>query len=407
MGWINSGISRVFRVLSYSTKTSPSKIVPDTLPIRVPRNAAPKASILPILNQWLQEGKPIKQSLRQTLIRQLRRFRRYNHALQVSEYMSEEMKYDISIGDMAVRLNLISKVHGIDEAEKYFDSLPETMKTFQVYGNYEMLDVLMQEMKEKGSKHDSFTNNIRLNAYASSSDIEGMEKFLAKIENESSIDWHAYVVAANAYLKAGITEKALQMLNRAEQLVTSETRRHAYEIFLSIYTNLGRKDEVYRIWKLYGKFLNSGYLCMIGSLTKLDDLDGAEKILAEWESGQTVYDARIPNLMISAYCKKGLIGKAEPYTNRLIERGVIKESDAFILNSLATGYQIDGQTAKAAETLKKAILASISGWKPNLVTLAACLRFLKGENNIEAAEELLQLLRVRCHLSTDVYDRLV
>ncbi|XWS39466.1 hypothetical protein CRYUN_Cryun18bG0056700 [Craigia yunnanensis] len=405
--WTNSGISRVFRVLSYSTKTLSSTTSPsnatDSLHIRISRAGDPKASIVPVLNQWLEEGKHVKQS--------------------VSEWMSEEMNYDISIGDMAIRLDLISKVHGLDQAEKYFDSLPDTMRTFQVYGallncyaynkgldkaeatmqdmrelgfpinaisynvmlniychlgKYEKLDVLMQEMEEKGIKHNAFTNNIRLNAYASSPDRGDGE-----IPGQDG---------------------------KAEQIVTRETRKHAYEVFLTVYTNLGRKDEVYRIWKLYGnlgKFLNSGYLCMISSLIKLDDFDGAEKILAEWESGYSFYDSRIPKVMISAYCKRGFIEKAEAYTNSLIGRSVIKEPDAFILNSLATGYQIDGQMAKAVETLKKAILASISGWKPNIVTLAACLKFLEGEINIEAAEEILQLLRVGGHFSTDVYDRLV
>lgn len=92
-----------------------------------------------------------------------------------------------------------------------------------------------------------------------------MEKFLTTIENdvEVSVDWHAYVAAASAYLKARLTEKALEMLSRAEQLVTQASRKHAYEIFLTLYTNLGRKDDVYRIWRLYGnlgKFFNSSYL---------------------------------------------------------------------------------------------------------------------------------------------------
>ncbi|MBA0620907.1 hypothetical protein Godav_006574 [Gossypium davidsonii] len=459
--WTYSCISRILRVVAYSTNTlspnaSPSK-PPDTLPIRVSRSGHPKASIVPVLNQWLEEGKAIKQSMLQTIIRHLRSFGRFKQALEVSEFMSEEMRYGISVGDMAVRLDLISKVHGIEQAEKYFDSLPDTMRTFQVYGallncyahhkclekaeatlqimresghlsnavsynvmlnlysrlgKHDKLDVLMQEMKEKGVKHDAFTNNIRLNAYASSSDIEGMEKFLTTIENdvEVSVDWHAYVAAASAYLKARLTEKALEMLSRAEQLVTQASRKHAYEIFLTLYTNLGRKDDVYRIWRLYGnlgKFFNSGYLCMISSLVKLDDLDGAERILAEWESGYSYYDARIPNVMISAYCRRGFIKKAEAYTVSLIERGVIKEPDAFILNSLATGYQMDGQMSKAVETMKAAILSSSSGWKPNLCTLAACLKFLEGEDNLEAAKELLQLLQVRGHLSNDVYNGLV
>ncbi|KAE8736388.1 putative pentatricopeptide repeat-containing protein [Hibiscus syriacus] len=458
--WTYSSISRILRVMAYSTKTlsrpSPSKS-PDTLHTRVSRSGDPKSSVVPVLNQWLEEGKPMKQSTLQVIIRHLRSFRRYKHALEVSEYMSEEMKYNISVGDMAVKLDLISKVHGLDQAEKYFNSLPEAMKTFQVYGallncyanheclekaedtfqimrksglpifavsynvmlnlynhlgKHEKLDALMQEMTDKGIKHNAFTNNIRLNAYASSYDIEGMEKFLTRMENDAeiSMDWNAYVIASNAYLKAKLTVKALQMLSRAEQLVPQSSRKHAYEVFLTIYTNLGRKEDVYRIWNLYrnlGKFFNSGYLCMISSLVKLDDLDGAEKVLAEWEIGCSFCDARIPNVMISAYCKKGYVEKAEAYTKRLIERGVIKEPDAFILNSLATGYQMDGQMAEAVETLKAAISCSNSRWKPNTGTLAACLKFLERENNLEAAKELLELFNVKGHLSIDAYDRLV
>ncbi|TYJ05213.1 hypothetical protein E1A91_A12G149700v1 [Gossypium mustelinum] len=70
----------------------------------------------------------------QTIIRHLCSFGRFKQALEVSEFMSEEMRYGISVGDMAVRLDLILKVHGVEQAEKYFDSLPDTMRTFQVYG---------------------------------------------------------------------------------------------------------------------------------------------------------------------------------------------------------------------------------------------------------------------------------
>ncbi|KAH1074066.1 hypothetical protein J1N35_026394 [Gossypium stocksii] len=141
----------------------------------------------------------------QTIIKHLRSFGRFKQAIEVSEFISEEMKYDISVSDMAMRLDLISKVHGVGQAEKYFDSLPNIMRTFQVYGTllncyahhkclekaeatlqimresgllsnavsynvmlnlysrlgkHDKLDVLMQEMKEKGNKHDVFTNNF-------------------------------------------------------------------------------------------------------------------------------------------------------------------------------------------------------------------------------------------------------
>jgi hypothetical protein len=37
-------------------------------------------------------------------------------------------------GDIAIRLDLISKVRDLDEAEKYFNSIPHTSKDFKVYG---------------------------------------------------------------------------------------------------------------------------------------------------------------------------------------------------------------------------------------------------------------------------------
>ncbi|XP_039069312.1 pentatricopeptide repeat-containing protein At2g20710, mitochondrial-like [Hibiscus syriacus] len=466
--WTYSSISRILRVVAYSTKTlrrpnaDPSK-PPDTLHTRVSLFGDPKASVVPVLNQWLEGGKPMEQSTLRVIIRHLLNFLRYKHALEVWEYMSEEMKYNISVGDMAVRLDLISKVHGVDQAEKYFNSLPDAMRTLQVHGallncyanaanfaNHEILEkaedtfkimresglpifsvsynvmldlyrrgfkcrklnALMQEMTDKGMKPDAGTNIIWLDVYASSNYIEGMEKFLATIEKDAkiSMDWHVYVIASNVYSKAELTEKALRMLSKAEQLVSQSSRKHAYEVLLTVYADLGRKEDVYRIWNLYRnmwKFFNSGYLCMISSLVKLDDLDGAEKVLVEWETVCTFCDARIPNALISAYCKKGYVEKAEACTKRLIERGFIKEHDAFILNSLATGYQMDGQMAKSVETLKAAISSSSSRWRPNTGTLAACLKYLERENDLEVAKELLELFNSKGHLSNDVYDRLV
>jgi hypothetical protein len=65
-----------------------------------------------------------------------------------------------------------------------------------------------------------------------------------------------------------------------------KTRKVAYEYLLASYASLGNKDEVYRIWNLYkcmGRFHNSGYRSMLMSLVKMDDIDGAEKIVEEWE----------------------------------------------------------------------------------------------------------------------------
>ncbi|KAB1209998.1 hypothetical protein CJ030_MR6G023547 [Morella rubra] len=276
-------------------------------------------------------------------------------------------------------------------------------------GKNEKLGILMQEMEEKGIELNVFTYSIRLNAYAATSDIEGMEKLLMKMEAdpEISIDWNAYVAAANGYLKAGLQEKTLEMLKKAEQLVTSKKIKTAYQIFLTMYAAIQKKEDVYRIWTLYrkmGKFLNSGYLCMIRSLVKLDDLDGAEKILEEWESENTLFDIRVPTALITGYCKKGLLEKAEAYINRLIQSG--KEPDSKMLECLTIGYRVHGQMEKAVETMKKALLACRPGSVPNRLILAACLDYLKEKGDAQTAEEILRLLRENCHFSTSICEGL-
>lgn len=367
--------------------------------------------------------------------------------------MSDKRFLDLLPGDVAVRLDLISKVHGLEQAEKYFSNIPITLIGVHVYGallncfahaknvektevvlqkmrelgfaktalpynvmlklysdmgNHEKLDSLVQEMEEKGITCDKFTYNIRLNAYAYASDLDGMEKLLMKMEADPMVtmDWHAYVVVANGYLKAGAIETAASMLKKSEQLARGKERRFAYEVLLTLYASIGNKKEVYRVWELYktsGRIYNMSYLSMISSLVKLDDLDGAEKIWEEWESVKEYYDSRVPNLLISAYCKKGLLGNAESIVNKLMESGV--EPSAGIWQHLAAGYHEHGQGEKALERMKKAIAASHQGWKANLATVAACLEYLKGKGSIEAAEEFIELVKEDGCIPTELSDK--
>ncbi|KAK3039584.1 hypothetical protein RJ639_027728 [Escallonia herrerae] len=435
--WRNSAaIPNTIRFLAYSnTRTltacfSSSAAPDDTLYRRLSRAGDPSLSMVPILEEWAEQGRSATQEELQKIIRQFRKFRRFKHALEVdiSTWMTGKGHDDILPGDMAVQLDLTSKVHGLAEAENYFYSISNNFRNFQVYGallncyadakslekaeavmqkmreldhagtlsynvmlklysrmgEHEKLEALDQEMVEKGINRDRFTFIIRINAYASSFDMERMEKVLLEADPVVGADWNAYAAAANGYLKAGATGKAVAMLKKAEPLVKIKKRKFAYQILLSLYAKLGIKDEVHRMWNLHkkiGKLSNISYLCMISSLMKLDDLDGAEKILTEWEARKETFDFRIPNLLISAYCMKGLLGKAESLVNRLMEGGV--EPNASTWSRMALGYHKNNQMAKAVEATKKAILTSHPGWKPHIATLASCLDYLKGNADMD------------------------
>ncbi|KAF5934975.1 hypothetical protein HYC85_026104 [Camellia sinensis] len=358
----HGGIARVLycteTLTACSSSSSSSSSSRDTLYSRISPLGDPRVSIEPILHHWVREGRVIEHQQLQMIIKLLRKFRRFKHALQVSEWMSDKSYFDLFPGDVAIRLDLISKVHGLEQAEDYFNHIPNALRVFPVYGallncyahakslekaeatmqnmrelgsrtplvynvmlklysqmgKRKKIDSLVQEMEEKGIAGDKFTFSILLNSHAVTSDIKGMEKILMKMEADPviSMDWNAYVIAANGYLKAGLVEKAFSTLKKSEQLITVKSRKHAYEFLLTLYASMGNKDEVYHMWNLCkksGKIYNTNYISMLSSLGKLDDLDGMEKIFEEWEINRTCFDFRVPNWMISAYCRKGLLGK--------------------------------------------------------------------------------------------------
>ncbi|CAI9089412.1 OLC1v1023981C1 [Oldenlandia corymbosa var. corymbosa] len=412
----------------FSTQTLFSRILS-------PRGNA-KVSIVPILERWDQEGRPIQESDSRTLLKLLRNKNRYAHALQLAEWMTKDSK--LSPGDVAVRLDLISRVHGLEEAEKYFSSLPDTLVTFKVYGSllncyaqrrevgkaeaimqtmrsldcdmslsYSLMlnlylqlgkrqkfDKLVQEMEEKGINFCQAMFCVMLNAYATDSNIQAMEKLFKKMENDplARVNWDVYCVVAKGYLRAGLADKASEMLMKAEKLVGRDGRL-ASRILLSMYASLGEKDKVLQIWnkhKKRGNVANTDYFYIMSCLVRLDDIDGAEKVFQEWESAKTKHEFRIPNSLINAYSKKGLLPKAEALFNRAVDSGRKVRSNKW--NHLATMYCKDNQMDNAVDSMRKAVVAHQGhDWKLNDSTLRACLEYLKQKGDTEH-EEFAKLL---------------
>lgn len=95
--WAGYGISRVFDIWGryFSTATSSSGPV-DSLLLRISRSGHPTSSMATILDQWLEQGRHVKYSELQRFIRQLRKYRRFTHALQVFFLIFCLLKYMFS-----------------------------------------------------------------------------------------------------------------------------------------------------------------------------------------------------------------------------------------------------------------------------------------------------------------------
>lgn len=344
--------------------------------------------------------------------------------------------------DVAARMNLIFKVHGIEKVEEYFGNIHQQFKRhvphvallncyaqekslekaeatmqklrdmgwartplpynimmnlYYSKGRWEKLDDIMNEMDEKGLYYDSYTVGIRLSAYAAAGDSAGIDRIVEMMESNPKITltWNSYGVMVEGYLKVGQLDKALAMLKKLEGLIpSSKDKNSAYTYLLTNYAELGKQEEVYRIWDLFKrkekKINNKGYMSMMGSLSKLDDIEGMKKIFEEWESRGLSYDFRVPNHLIEAYCRKGLLGNAEAILERGIAKGGVPSAATWCY--MAGGYLLDDQEPKALEALNKAVSICPPNFNPSKDTLIKCVEYLEKHGNVENAEEFIKSL---------------
>ncbi|CAB4303861.1 unnamed protein product [Prunus armeniaca] len=373
----------------------------------------PKASVLPVLEQWVTEGGAVEKQELQSLVRLLKDFRRFNHALEISQWMTDRRYFDLSPSDAAARLNLIHRVQGLEDAEKYFNNMSKSLKSVNAYGallsiyvqensvekaeatmqkmkklgmaktsfpynmlinlysqngEHEKINILMQEMEENGIPLDKYTLRNRMIAYIAASDMPGMETILNRMEEDSNfiVDWKIYSMAASGYLKVGMIKKACSMLKMMERMMPLQGRK-SLEFLITLYANTGHKGELYRVWNTYKQ--------------SNEPMDASCCVL-----------------------QKGSFDKAESAVKKAAE-GRIPYASTW--NALAMGYTESKQMPKAIETLKKALSVDRRGWVPDSSTLTACLDYLEGQGDFEGIEEIISLLKNLGPLSRDLYHRLL
>ncbi|KAL5991868.1 hypothetical protein ACLOJK_012779 [Asimina triloba] len=339
--------------------------------------------------------------------------------------MTDQHCSELSSNLVAVRLELICKVQGLEQAEKFFNNIPKQLKGMEAFGSllycyvhvksvenaeglfkkmkdlgyanslsyntlmnlylqtkqYEKLDSVVKEMNENGISCNKFTYGMLMTKFVATSDIDQMKATLKRLEDDPKViaAWEVYSIAADCYKKVGILDKAVKMLKKSEVVVPLKQQRVACDLLLSRYSGMGLKDDVYGLWNLQKsiskKVSNASYICMLASLSNLDDIEGAEKVLEEWESKCFCYDFQVPNQLVAAYCKKGQFDKVVSFIKRAIEGGRMSYPSTW--EYLATGYINSNQIPKGLEMMKKAISNNV----------AACLADLSRKDDVEGAEE--------------------
>nr|GMC88210.1 pentatricopeptide repeat-containing protein At2g20710, mitochondrial-like [Ipomoea batatas] len=135
----------------------------------------PNVSVLPILDQWIEEGKTADKVELQRIIKELTRFRRYKHALEVSKWMTDKRYIPMASLDVAARMNLIFKVHGMEQVEEYFGNVHQRFKhhvlltallnCYAQEKSLEKAESTMQKLRDMGWAKTPLPYNIMMNLY--------------------------------------------------------------------------------------------------------------------------------------------------------------------------------------------------------------------------------------------------
>ncbi|KAF4390914.1 pentatricopeptide repeat-containing protein At4g02820, mitochondrial [Cannabis sativa] len=434
------------------TKTNTSGGGRDTLGKRLLSLVFPKRSAVIAISKWKEEGNSVRKYELNRVVRELRKLRRYKHALEICEWMREQKDIKLLAGDYAVHLDLIAKVRGIDSAEKFFEDLPEGMSdhftctallhTYVKNNLYDKAEALMERMSECGllnnplpynhmmslyisngqlekvpgiiqelkrnTTPDVVTHNLWLTVCASQNDVESAEKTLLELKKAKlDPDWVTYSTLTNLYIKTGFTEKAASTLKEMEKMATRKNRV-AYSSLLSLHTNLGDKEGVQRTWKkmksLFRKMNDAEYNCMISSLLKLEELKEAEDLYTEWRSVSGTGDVRISNLLLASYINRNQMGMAETFHDRMVKEGI---SPCYTTWELLTwGYLKEKHMGKVLDYFEKAV-TSVKKWDHDEKLVREVFKMIEEEGNVEGAEHLLEILRNSHYVSTGIYNSLL
>lgn len=118
-------------------------------------------------------------------------------------WMSDRRYYELLPIDVAIRLDLISKVQGVEQVEKYFNSLSKKLKGCAVYGALlkcyvdggcvEKAEVIMEKMKGSEFPMQALDYNVMLTLYYKNGHFEKYNVLLQEMEEKGiardNIQW--------------------------------------------------------------------------------------------------------------------------------------------------------------------------------------------------------------------------
>ncbi|MBA0782685.1 hypothetical protein Gotri_000533 [Gossypium trilobum] len=322
----------------------------------------PKRSATTVIEKWVGEGNRVSISDLRQISKDLRKSQRFKHALEISEWMVSHEEYKLSDTDYAIRIDLMTKVFGIDAAERYFEDLPLTAKTSETYtallhsyaaakltekaeelyerikgsklsfsallyneimtlymsvGQVEKVSSVVEELKKQKVEPDIFTYNLWISSCAAALNIDQVQRILNEMRCDSGCndDWQRYINLVNIYVTASHLTSADSISPIEIEKGITQREWITYDFLVMLYAGLGNKDKIDQIWKSLRmtkqKMTSRNYICILSSYLILGHMKEVGEVFNQWKQLTTTeFDISACNSVLSAFEDAGLMEKA-------------------------------------------------------------------------------------------------
>ncbi|CAO2815797.1 unnamed protein product [Amaranthus hypochondriacus] len=274
-------------------------------------------------------------------------------------------EFNLSDSDYAARLDLMTKVFGIDAAERYFEGLPHDARTNETYtallhsyasakctdkaeelfwrikesglsfsaitynemmtlymsvGQVEKVSSVIEELKHQRVTPDLFTYNLWISSCAATLDIDGVRSILSEMSQDPNSDerWVRYQNLTNIYVTTGqLTDSGASSVVEAEKSVT-QREWITYDLLIILHAGLGNKDMIDQIWKSLRmtklKMIGRNYVPILSSYLMLGHIEKVEEVIDQWKnSTASVFDNVVCSRLADAFVEAGFTEKAETF----------------------------------------------------------------------------------------------
>lgn len=398
--------------------------------------AAPDRSTHSALNKWVEEGKDLERAELNRTIITLRKHRMYWKALELLEWLETTKRLDFTEREYTLKLDLIAKLHGLHNAERYIENIPKSFRGGLVYRSLLFNSVTLMNMKKaedvfikmrklelpltifacnqmillykrldkrkipdiillmekENIKPSLLTYKLLIDIKGEVNDIKGMDQIVERMKEEGiEPDIQMLSTLVKYYLSAGLKDKAESVLEEIE-LGYKNGSDGARKALFGIYAALGKADEVGKIWEaceLKPKIAE----CMsaIEAWGKLGKIEEAEAVFEKMQTQGWKLSSRHYSALLRVYVNNKLLTKGKEFVNRMEESG--SWVGPLTWDAIVRLYIEAGDVDKADSILQKAVQRTRV--RPMFVSYMVVMDQYAKRGDVHNAEKLLYLMR-RC-----------